>query len=92
MSTYASIHRWAGLLKQKLSITVYHLPIKENKFPFPFAENKQKFAVLFFVCRKTTKVAVFFVGSNFRVYQYPISVYINMMKQQHIHLYSIYAV
>jgi hypothetical protein len=38
--------RWLGLLKQQMSITVYHLPTKETKllhiFHFLFAENKRK--------------------------------------------------
>jgi hypothetical protein len=28
-------HSWILLLKQQMSITIYHLPTKENKFRFP---------------------------------------------------------
>jgi hypothetical protein len=31
---YRYIHRWASLLKQQMSITLYRLPTKENKLPF----------------------------------------------------------
>jgi hypothetical protein len=35
-----NMHRWARLLKQQLSITVYRLAIKEKKrFPFPSSAN-----------------------------------------------------
>jgi hypothetical protein len=40
------LSRWAHLLKQQTSITVYRLPTEENKLPFS-------------VCSKQTKVAVF---------------------------------
>jgi hypothetical protein len=46
-------HRWSRLLKQLLSITVYRLPIKENKLPFPFAVNKQKFVLSIFRLQQT---------------------------------------
>jgi hypothetical protein len=38
------LHRWARLLTQQTSITVYRLPTKEKNFRFPYAENKRKFA------------------------------------------------
>jgi hypothetical protein len=40
--------------EQQSSVTIYHLPMKENKplFPFPFAANKRKFAVSIFRCRQ----------------------------------------
>jgi hypothetical protein len=34
------LQRWACL--QQTSITVYRLPIKKNKLPFPFPANKRK--------------------------------------------------
>ncbi len=42
-------HRWARLLKQQSSITVYRLSTKETyfRFPFPFATNKRKFVFIF---------------------------------------------
>jgi hypothetical protein len=45
MPSYAYSYRCACLLKQQSSITVSRLPTKENKLPFLFAINKQKFAV-----------------------------------------------
>jgi hypothetical protein len=33
-------HRWARLLKQKSSITVYSLPTKENKLPFSVSSKQ----------------------------------------------------
>jgi hypothetical protein len=50
-----SMHRWAGLLKAQMFITVYHLPTKENKLPFPLP-----------VCSKQTEVE--FSVSPFSVY------------------------
>jgi hypothetical protein len=40
-------HRWASLLKQQSSITVYLLLTKENKLPFPvpFAANKRNLPI-----------------------------------------------
>jgi hypothetical protein len=48
-------------LKQLSSITVYHLPTKENKLPFsvPFAANKRKVAVAVFRLQQTNGIAVF---------------------------------
>jgi hypothetical protein len=40
--------------KQQSSITVYHLPTKENfRFPFPLAANKRKFAISVLYLQKT---------------------------------------
>ncbi len=46
-------HRWACLLKQQSSITIDRLPIKENKLPFPFTEDKRKFAASVFTLQQT---------------------------------------
>jgi hypothetical protein len=47
-------YRWAHLLKQQSSISVYCLLTNENKrlFLFPFAANKKKFAVSIFSMHK----------------------------------------
>ncbi len=44
MSFISTLHRWARLLKQQSSITIYCLSTKENKLPFPVsvAANKRK--------------------------------------------------
>jgi hypothetical protein len=42
------MHRWECFLKQQSSITIYHLPIKENKLPFSIS-----------VCSKQTEVCCF---------------------------------
>jgi hypothetical protein len=55
-------HGGASFLKQQLSITVYGLPTRKTnfRFPFPFAANKQKFAVFpHSFCSKPSQVAVF---------------------------------
>ncbi len=66
--------RWARLLKQQLSITIYCLPTKKTNFhiPFPFAANKQKFAVSIFRLQKTIgscrfPLVPFSVSSVFRL-------------------------
>jgi hypothetical protein len=46
------MHRWAHLLSQQMSITIYFLPTKENKLPVSFAANKQK--LLFFIHTATS--------------------------------------
>jgi hypothetical protein len=49
---YLSLHhRWARLLKQQTSITVYRSLTMENKLPL--AENKRKFAISFFRLQQT---------------------------------------
>jgi hypothetical protein len=50
------IHRWARLLKQQLSITVY---FAKFHFAFQFVANKRKLAIFVFNCSKQTEVAVF---------------------------------
>jgi hypothetical protein len=46
-------HRWARLLKQQSSITIYRLLTKENKRPFSFAANQRMFAASMFRLQKT---------------------------------------
>jgi hypothetical protein len=72
ITLYAEVeHSWSRLLKQQSSITVYRLPIKENKLLFPFAANKWKFAVSFFYLPETKEVSVFhkfhFLFAEFRI-------------------------
>jgi hypothetical protein len=64
-------HRWARLMKHKLSITVYLCrPRKTNfRLSFPFAANARKFAVTVFHLQKTN-------GSR-RFLLVPLSVYKN---------------
>jgi hypothetical protein len=50
----------ARLLRQQSSITVDRLPTKENKLPFPFAANKQKFDVSLFHLQQTNGSCRFF--------------------------------
>jgi hypothetical protein len=52
--------RWARLLEQQTSSTVFCLPTKENKCPFSVSvcSKKGKFAGPLPVCRKQTKIAV----------------------------------
>jgi hypothetical protein len=55
-------HRWAGLLTQQTSITVYRLPTKQNKLPFSLSICSKQMEVLpfqFSVCGKQTEVVVF---------------------------------
>ncbi len=49
------MHRWAHLLSQQMSITIYLLPTKENKLPVS-------------VCSKQTEVAVFHTYGNFNLF------------------------
>jgi hypothetical protein len=53
------LHRWAGLLKQQSSITVFIASKEKQTSVFRFRLQQQKFAGPFSVCRKQTEVAVF---------------------------------
>jgi hypothetical protein len=46
-------HRWACLLRQQSSITVYCLPTKENKRPFSVSVCSKQTKVFFFRLQKT---------------------------------------
>jgi hypothetical protein len=50
-------YRWARLLKQQSSITVYRLQTKENKRPFSVSacSSKQKFAISVFSLQQTNR-------------------------------------
>ncbi len=75
-------HRWACLLNQQQSITVYHLPTKENKLPFPFCLQQTNGSLPFpiFACSKQREVALF--------RQFRFRKYICISKQQHIFIYT----
>ncbi len=62
------MHRWAHLLKQQSSITIYRLLTKENKLPF--SANKRKFAVFVFHLQQTNWSCFFpLVSFPFVVFQ-----------------------
>jgi hypothetical protein len=54
-----NVHRWAHLLTQQISVTVYSLPTKENKPPFAFAANKGKFADPFAANKRFSVSSIF---------------------------------
>jgi hypothetical protein len=63
MNAFKYVHRWACLLKQQSSITVYRLPTKENKLPFSVS-----------VCSKQTEVGRFRLPFAANKWKSPFSV------------------
>jgi hypothetical protein len=72
------LHRWAPLLKQQSSITIYCLSTKENKHLF--AAKKWKFAVYVFRLQQT--------NGSCRFLLVPFSVCPYIRKQNYIYLYA----
>ncbi len=59
MNTNMYYHRWAHLLKQEMSIIVYHLLAKDNKLPNICRKHTEVCCFPFSICSKQTEVAVF---------------------------------
>jgi hypothetical protein len=64
-------YRWACLLEQQTSITVYRLPTKENKLLFPVS-----------ICRKQTEVYCFRFPY---IHVHTVHIYIHIYKYINVH-------
>ncbi len=84
-STY-SLHRWARLLKQQMSITVYRLPTRKTKLRFPLAENKQKLVVSIF-CLQQTNGNFHFMLVPYIPIRY-FFLYLYMLLLQYMYIYT----
>ncbi len=92
-------HRWASLLKQQKSITVYRLSTKENKLPvsvFHLQETNGSSPFPFSVCSKQMEVAVFrqlrfqnlYIFKRQHIYRYLLNRRACLLKHIHIHTYT----
>jgi hypothetical protein len=66
------LHRWARLLRQQTSITVYRLPTKKNKLPFSVSVGSKQTEVFRFRFRLPIAAdkpkLTFSITSDFRIY------------------------
>jgi hypothetical protein len=66
------LHRWARLLRQQTSITVYRLPTEKNKLPFSVSVGSKQTEVFRFRFRlpiaADKRKLTFSITSDFRIY------------------------
>jgi hypothetical protein len=53
------LHRWARLLRQQKSVTIYRLTSKVNKLPLSVCRNKGKVAISIFLLQQTNESCCF---------------------------------